>query len=371
MLGVGVERRVIAALNGLHFSHHPRRSLRNDFGVERLRFRQPQFAVQTQQRAVVVEHFFEVGYRPLAIDAVAAEAAAQLIVNPAFGHFGQRQSRHAQSVSVVDVGGAAQAEVELRGVRKLGCRADAAVGLVENILQLAQRDVERDARQRTGRRGRRQRMHEGAAQCDVLPLDFAALVAVRGGDLRQQVDKARHAMARRFWKIRAAEKRRLVGHQKHRERPAAVAPRQQCMRRLVYLVEIRALFAIDFDVDEQFVHQRGDRRILERFVRHHMTPVARGVADRQQHRLVLRARGCKRFCAPRIPVDRVGGMLLQVRARCVRESVGHRRSGMMGGGADWPRRLLFSFAAMAADIPCGRSTARSVRARLSRARFAA
>ena len=65
----------------------------------------------------------------------------------------------------------------------------------------------------------------------------------------------------------------------------------------------------------------GDVGILERLALHHVTPVAGGVADRQQQRLVLGAGPGERLLAPRIPVDRVVGVLEQVRAGLVGEAV--------------------------------------------------
>ena len=115
------------------------------------------------------------------------------------------------------------------------------------------------------------------------------------------------------------------------------APRHQRVRRLVDLVDVGPLLAIDLDVDEVLVHRRGDVRILERFVRHHVAPVARGVADREQDRLALRARARERLLAPRIPVDRVVRVLQQVGARFAREAVRHADSrSSADAAAFWP-----------------------------------
>ena len=71
-----------------------------------------------------------------------------------------------------------------------------------------------------------------------------------------------------------------------RHRPAA-APGEHLHRVHVDLIQIRPLFAVDFNVDEELVHQAGDLFILERLALHHMTPVTGGVADAQQDRLIL------------------------------------------------------------------------------------
>ena len=90
-----------------------------------------------------------------------------------------------------------------------------------------------------------------------------------------------------FGKYVPAKIRRAVRREEHRQRPAARAPRHQRVRGLVDLVEVGPLLAIDLDVDEARRSSPRRRRILERFVRHHVAPVARRVADRQQDRLVL------------------------------------------------------------------------------------
>src|SRR5438477_12306016 len=52
-----------------------------------------------------------------------------------------------------------------------------------------------------------------------------------------------------------------------------------------------------------------------------MAPVASGVADREQDRLVVRSRPPERLLAPRVPVDGVVRVLEEVRARLPGEAV--------------------------------------------------
>ena len=49
------------------------------------------------------------------------------------------------------------------------------------------------------------------------------------------------------------------------------------------------------DVDEVFVHDGSRCRVFERLVRHHVTPMTRRVANRQQNRLSFRARLTERI----------------------------------------------------------------------------
>ena len=103
-------------------------------------------------------------------------------------------------------------------------------------------------------------------------------------------------------------------------------PGQRDDRVHVDRVEVGPLLAVDLDADEVLVHQRRRRGVLERLVLHHVAPVAGGVADREQDRPVLAPRPRERLLAPRIPVDRVLGVLEQVRARLGGEPVHARTS---------------------------------------------
>ena len=71
--------------------------------------------------------------------------------------------------------------------------------------------------------------------------------------------------------------------------------------------------------------RRGRRLVLERLALHDVAPVARRVADAQQDRLVFALRLLERLGTPRIPVDRIVGVLEEVRAGFVGEAVGHER----------------------------------------------
>ena len=82
-------------------------------------------------------------------------------------------------------------------------------------------------------------------------------------------------------------------------------------------VYIRALLAIHLDGNEQFIHQASGLLVLERFMLHHVTPVARGVAYGDQHGFVLGCCLLESLRAPRIPIHGVLGVLKQIRRRFV------------------------------------------------------
>ena len=129
-------------------------------------------------------------------------------------------------------------------------------------------------------------------------------------------------MARLGREVGAAVEGRAVGRAEDRERPAAVA-RETRHRVHVDLVEVRSLFAIDLDADEELVHQRGGLGVLERFVLHHVAPVAGAVADRDEQRLVAAPRLLERLRRPR-DTSRRGCACAAAGRRSTRRRVGSR-----------------------------------------------
>ena len=57
----------------------------------------------------------------------------------------------------------------------------------------------------------------------------------------------------------------------------------------INLVEIGTLFAIDFDIHKVFIHEFGDRFVLERFVLHHVAPVTCRISNAEEDGLVFGA----------------------------------------------------------------------------------
>ena len=157
-------------------------------------------------------------------------------------------------------------------------------------------------------------------------------LALRAPGLRhpqQQFVEPRQAVARALREIGAAEEGLALGGEEHRQRPAARAPGQQLVGCLIDPVDVGSLLPVDLDVDEMPVHQRGGVVVFEAFVRHYMAPVAGRVADRQQDRPLARARQSQRLGAPGVPgvpVHRVGGVLLQIGAGFVGQTIAHAGS---------------------------------------------
>ena len=195
-LAVGIEARVEGAIAGAHLARHPADDAARDVGKPRIAGHLREIRVQAEQRPVVVEHLLEVRNRPLRIDAVAAEAAAQLIVDAAVGHPRERDADDGERIGVVRAHVLAQAELEIGRVRKLGRGAEAAVFRVEPLLEL---------RERRGR-STLPAAHRVALGCGlearerVLQLrrllgDVGAPLAIGRGDARQKIEEARQAVA--------------------------------------------------------------------------------------------------------------------------------------------------------------------------------
>ena len=154
VLGVRVERRVVAAFRRLHLAHHPLRGLPGNAGEKRLPGRRPALGVEPQQRAVVVEHFLEVRDGPGRIHRVAAEAAAELVVDAALCHALEGEHRDVQRLLVAGRGVAPERELEIGRVRKLRRAAEPAVPGVEALLERPDR-LRNRPRRRALRRARR------------------------------------------------------------------------------------------------------------------------------------------------------------------------------------------------------------------------
>ena len=180
------------------------------------------------------------------------------------------------------------------------------------------------AEQRLGQWLRRRRATTGLLDCaDELGRrtgHLAAALTVGTRDRLQHLAEARQPVAWFRREVRAAVEGLPLRREKGGQRPAAV-PGQSHHRVHVDRVEVGAFLPVDLDVDEELVLKPRRLLVLERLVGHHVAPVARGVADGEEDRAVLVARAGERLLPPRVPVDRVVGVLEEVRAGCFGEPV--------------------------------------------------
>ena len=250
------------------------------------------------------------------------EAAAYLVVDAAHGHAVQRRADHLQRADVAGAQVVAQQELVRHRLRELGLESDAAVRGVE---------VLDDSGERRGQYVGGERLDApacGRHRAHLLqqPLggqyDLAVLLPVGVRDRRQHPREARHAVPVLRGIVGAAVEGLAVRRQKDRHRPAAAAGHRLDGAH-VYRVDVGPLLAVDLDADELGVHHLRYPRVFERLALHDVAPVARRIADAQQDGPVLGLRPPQRLIAPRVPVHGIVGVLQQVGARLVDQSVGH------------------------------------------------
>ena len=180
------------------------------------------------------------------------------------------------------------------------------------------------AEQRLGQRLRRRRATTGLLDCaDQLRRragHLPAALTVGARDRLQHLAEARQPVTRLRREVRAAVEGLPLRREEGGQRPAAV-PRERHDRVHVDRVEVGAFLPVDLDVDEELVLEARGLLVLERLVRHHVAPVARGVADGEEDRAVLVAGARERLLPPRVPVDRVVGVLEEIRTGRVSQPI--------------------------------------------------
>ncbi len=299
-----VGERVEYVLDRVLDDEAPLRLAEDDEGVQ----------VGLHEQRLIGEHLLEVGNEPLAVGRITGEAAAHVVVDAAGGHGIERRRDDGlgRLGSAGHVGPQDQLDVERR--REFRSRAESTPFLVERSGQCLDRGVHLlDGRQIVGG-GEVGRLLDRLHQRGRVLIELGGLVAIGVVDRIEQLEEV---VAR---VVGAAVERLCVGGQEDRHRPPA-APGQGLDGVHVELVDVGAFLAVDLDVDVELVHPLGDLGVLEALVGHHVAPVARRVADRQQDRDVPLPGGGECLVAPRIPVDGVVTVLSQIRRRLFSQTV--------------------------------------------------
>ena len=86
-------------------------------------------------------------------------------------------------------------------------------------------------------------------------------------------------------------------------------------------VNVGTFFTVHLNIHELAVHDCSHFFIFERFVRHHVAPVAGGITYREKDGFVFLARFGKRVLTPGVPIDRIMRVLKKVGRLLVREPV--------------------------------------------------
>ncbi len=295
--------------------HVPERLL-HDLAVALAPGDDPGVQVRRGEDRVVVEHLLEVRDEPAVVHGIAVKAAADDVVEAARRHAVERRRDHRERLLVA----APEEELERRRGGELGGTPEAAECRLERRGDPSRGIGEERRRERLARRPRSRGRAQGAVDPRRLPLDVVAPLAPGVGDRAQELGEARDAVPRLGREVRARVERLRVRRHEDRRRPAARPGHPDC-RLHRHGVHVGALLAIDLHVHEELVHQRSRRLRLERLVRHHVAPVARAVAHRDEERLVLGPSAVERLVAPLVPVDRVLGVLEEIGRRGVGQAV--------------------------------------------------
>ena len=282
----------------------------------------PGLGIAQGQQGVVVERLFKMRREPFPVGAVAAEAAAEMVKNAAAVHLLQREFRHCAQRSVLPQLRLPQQEEEVLRRGELRRGAEAAVILVKGGAELFGRFFEHalvgPAR---SRRGLARQIRGDLRPCFQERLPVALPAVGQRAQQGQQADPAAAALARQ---IGAGEEGLLLRRQDHGQGPAAAAG-QRGADLHIHGVHVGPLLAVDLDGHVVAVQHRGDGLVLEGLARHHMAPVAGGVADGEKDGLVLPPGLLKGFRTPRIPIYRVFRVLQQIGRALVCQMIRHER----------------------------------------------
>ena len=253
--------------------------LLDDRSVARLAGHDPRVEVGRGEQRVVVEHLLEVGHEPPGVDRVAMEAAADDVVEPARCHPVERALHHRQGARPTT----AEEELDRRRGRKLRRRAEAAERRLVGPREPCLGGVEQCRRELLVPGLEPRRAAERSNQPLGLLLELVSALAPRLGDGAQHLRERGHAVPRLGREVRSRIERRAGrGHEDRRGPPALARQRHAGVHR--DRIDVGAFLAVDLDVHEEVVHQRRDTRVRKGLVLHHMAPVARAVADRDEER---------------------------------------------------------------------------------------
>ena len=205
--------------------------------------------VIAQQLRVVVEHLLEVRNDPALVDAIAMEAAGELVIDAAARHLFERHGEGLTGVRIAAVDGELQQKIERGGMGKLGLRPEAAVARIELGKRGGGDLVDQGERQFAAAAGEALIVLDGGHDAGSR---FESLVAAVAPHLRhgeQDAAETRSAVAIVAREVGSAEVGAAVGGEERCERPSALAADGRD-RSLVARVDVGTLVAIDFYGDD-------------------------------------------------------------------------------------------------------------------------
>ena len=280
----------------------------------------PGLGIAEGQQGVVVQGLFKMRGQPLPVRGVAGKAAAQVVVDAAAVHLPQRVFHELPGFFVPAELGGAQQEEQLVRHGELGRRAEAAVLRVVGILQLPHGALQQALIRRRGR----PRALLAQPGRELLP-GFQEGGPIRFPFCRHGLQKGAQAhlsapvLPR---EIGAGEEGLLLRRHQDRQRPASAAVEGRADRH-IHRVHVRPLLPVHLHRHEVPVEDLGHRLILKGLPRHHVAPVAGGIADGEKHRLVLAAGPGKGLLAPRIPVHGIVRVLAEIERWLTLQMIAH------------------------------------------------
>ncbi len=118
------------------------------------------------------------------------------------------------------------------------------------------------------------------------------------------------------------QKRLLFRGCKDGKRPATL-PCKGLANTHIGMVHLREFFPVHLYGYEVFIEIRGHLFVFKTLPFHHVAPVTRGISYGDEKGSIQGMGSAKGLTAPRIPVNRVLGVLSKIRALLINESVGH------------------------------------------------
>ena len=242
------------------------------------------------------------------------EAAAQVIANTAARHARERllDDLTLPGETTPAVMPAREQELAGRGMRELGCRAEAAVPHIEQLGHLVGGAADEVGVHHAGLR-LVERLDDVLANRARVCGDALLLFAERARDFHQHAAESGPAVGVVVGReVGASEEDLTLGRQERGEWPAAL-PAERLHGALIARVHVGPLVAVDLDADEIAIQELGDRGVLVRLAVHDVAPMAPHGADVEQDRLLFLLRAGERRVAPRRPMDRLVRCRLEIR----------------------------------------------------------
>ncbi len=322
-LAVGIESagKGEGAVRAVHtkVAQRPVDGLPNPPFPERVLVMAPELGEEIDEQGVVVEHFLEMRHEPDFIGGITGEAAADVIVDAALTQRGGRRGHGVAEHRRTGPEECPPQEAEKHRLRKLRCPGRPPLQWIDDAHR-RRGDAVDDRHAQAAPRRRARQFGEAIAERRDVGRDLVPVLAVGARDGLQNVGEAGTSVAWRRGEIGSAPEGMPVRSEEHGQRPAALLTHHR-QGRLINGIDVRPLLAIDFDVDEQIVHYVGNFLRFKAFMGHDMAPVARGIADGQQDRLVVAACFIEHRRPPGSPMHGVVPVLEQVRAGLAREEI--------------------------------------------------